>query len=99
MAPRRLRGSTGNGPRAVHVPRDRRGTRGRGFDRGRSHGGYDARRPASPGGTNDGLPVTTLLICDDHKGLTDALSTVVGLDEDLQLVAAPDHDPETAIEP
>ena len=42
--------------------------------------------------------MTTLLICDDHKVLTDALSTVVGLDEDLQLLAAPVHDPETAIE-
>jgi len=41
--------------------------------------------------------VTTLLICDDHKVLTDALATVVGLDEDLQLVAPPVHDPETAI--
>jgi NarL family two-component system response regulator LiaR len=41
--------------------------------------------------------VTTLLICDDHKVLTDALATVVGLDDDLQLVAPPVHDPETAI--
>jgi DNA-binding NarL/FixJ family response regulator len=41
---------------------------------------------------------TTLLICDDHKVLTDALATVVGLDDALQLVAAPVHDPETAIE-
>ena len=41
--------------------------------------------------------MTTLLICDDHKVLTDALATVVGLDEDLQLVAPPVHDPETAI--
>ncbi len=98
LAPRRLRGSTGNGARTVHLPRDRAGTRGRRFDRGRSRGGYDARHPASPGGTNGGLPVTTLLICDDHKVLTDALSTVVGLDDDLQLVAAPVHDPETAIE-
>ena len=40
----------------------------------------------------------TLLICDDHKILTDALATVVGLDETLQLVAEPVHDPETAIE-
>ncbi len=40
----------------------------------------------------------TLLICDDHKILTDALATVVGLDETLQLVTAPVHDPETAIE-
>ena len=42
--------------------------------------------------------MTTLLICDDHKVLTDALATVVGLDGDLQLVAPPVHDPETAIE-
>jgi two-component system, NarL family, response regulator LiaR len=42
--------------------------------------------------------VTTLLICDDHKVLTDALATVVGLDDGLQLVAPPVHDPETAIE-
>ena len=42
--------------------------------------------------------MTTLLICDDHKILTDALATVVGLDDDLQLVAPPVHDPETAIE-
>jgi DNA-binding NarL/FixJ family response regulator len=42
--------------------------------------------------------LTTLLICDDHKILTDALATVVGLDDDLQLVAPPVHDPETAIE-
>jgi two-component system, NarL family, response regulator LiaR len=44
-----------------------------------------------------GVNVTTLLICDDHKVLTDALATVVGLDDDLQLVAPPVHDPETAI--
>ena len=43
-------------------------------------------------------PSTTLLICDDHKVLTDALATVVGLDESLELVAPPVHDPETAIE-
>ena len=42
--------------------------------------------------------MTTLLICDDHKVLTDALATVVGLDDGLQLVAPPVHDPETAIE-
>jgi DNA-binding NarL/FixJ family response regulator len=40
----------------------------------------------------------TLLICDDHKILTDALATVVGLDESLELVADPVHDAETAIE-
>jgi len=40
----------------------------------------------------------TLLICDDHKILTDALATVVGLDKTLTLVADPVHDAETAIE-
>lgn len=39
----------------------------------------------------------TLLICDDHKILTDALSTVVGLDPTLVMVSPPVHDPETAI--
>jgi DNA-binding NarL/FixJ family response regulator len=39
----------------------------------------------------------TLLICDDHKILTDALATVVGLDPTLVMVAPPVHDPFTAI--
>ena len=39
----------------------------------------------------------TLLICDDHKILTDALTMVVGLDDTLQMVAPAVHDPETAI--
>lgn len=39
----------------------------------------------------------TLLICDDHKVLTDALATVVGLDEGLQMIAPPVHEAETAI--
>ena len=39
----------------------------------------------------------TLLICDDHKILTDALATVVGLDPTLVMVAPPVHDPITAI--
>ena len=39
----------------------------------------------------------TLLICDDHKILTDALATVVGLDRTLDMVAPPVHDAETAI--
>jgi DNA-binding NarL/FixJ family response regulator len=38
-----------------------------------------------------------LLICDDHKILTDALSMVVALDSVLDMVAPPVHDPETAI--
>ena len=40
----------------------------------------------------------TLLICDDHKILTDALATVVGLDSALTMVADPVHDAESAIE-
>jgi len=39
----------------------------------------------------------SLLICDDHKLLTDALATVVGLDEELALVSPPVHTPEEAI--
>ncbi len=39
-----------------------------------------------------------LLICDDHKILTDALATVVGLDGTLEMVAPPVHEPEAAIE-
>jgi two-component system, NarL family, response regulator LiaR len=39
----------------------------------------------------------SLLICDDHKILTDALSTVVALDSELSLVAPAVHDPEEAI--
>src|SRR4249920_3162847 len=39
----------------------------------------------------------SLLLCDDHKVLTDALATVVGLDDGLELVAAPVHTAEEAI--
>jgi DNA-binding NarL/FixJ family response regulator len=39
-----------------------------------------------------------LLICDDHRVLTDALATVVGLDEGLELVGAPVHDAQSAID-
>ena len=39
----------------------------------------------------------TLLICDDHRVLTDALATVVGLDDTLELVAPPVHDAESAV--
>jgi DNA-binding NarL/FixJ family response regulator len=39
----------------------------------------------------------SLLICDDHKILTDALSTVVGLDEELTMVAPPVHAADEAI--
>ena len=40
----------------------------------------------------------SLLICDDHKILTDALGTMVGLDDDLVLVAPPVHTPDEAID-
>ena len=46
----------------------------------------------------DGTRKITLLICDDHKVLTDALSMVVGLDSDLTMIAAPVHTAEEAIE-
>lgn len=39
----------------------------------------------------------TLLICDDHKVLTDALAMVVGLDPDLTMIADPVHTAEEAI--
>ena len=42
-------------------------------------------------------PTVSLLICDDHKVLTDALSMVVGLDPSLSLVAAPVHTPEEGV--
>jgi DNA-binding NarL/FixJ family response regulator len=40
----------------------------------------------------------TLLICDDHRVLTDALAIVVGLDDGLRLVAPPVQDPRSAID-
>lgn len=41
--------------------------------------------------------IVSLLICDDHKILTDALATMVGLDDGLALVAPPVHTAEEAI--
>jgi DNA-binding NarL/FixJ family response regulator len=40
----------------------------------------------------------TLLICDDHKTLTDALAMVVERDPTLRLVARPVHDADRAVE-
>jgi DNA-binding NarL/FixJ family response regulator len=40
----------------------------------------------------------TLLICDDHKLLTDALAVVVGAEADMELVADPVDDPALAID-
>ena len=45
----------------------------------------------------DGSARVSLLICDDHKVLTDALSMVVGVDETLSLVAPPVHTPEEGV--
>jgi DNA-binding NarL/FixJ family response regulator len=45
----------------------------------------------------DGSRPVTLLICDDHRVLTDALAIVVGLDDGLELVAPPSQDPQSAI--
>jgi RNA polymerase sigma factor (sigma-70 family) len=41
---------------------------------------------------------STLVICDDHKILTDALAMVVERDPDLRLVAAPVHTAEQAVD-
>ncbi len=46
----------------------------------------------------DGSSTVTLLICDDHKILTDALAMVVERDGSLTMVASPVHNPEAAIE-
>ena len=46
--------------------------------------------------TNEGQ--ITLLICDDHKILTDALAMVVAVDDALTMVAPPVHDAESAVE-
>lgn len=48
--------------------------------------------------SSDANRPTTLLICDDHKILTDALAMVVERDGSLRMIAAPVHVPEEAIE-
>jgi DNA-binding NarL/FixJ family response regulator len=45
----------------------------------------------------DSAALVSLLICDDHKVLTDALSMVVGVDPTLTLVAPPVHTPEEGV--
>ena len=58
--------------------------------------GYDAPRPAARGGADTWMirPArSSLLICDDHKILTDAFATVVGLDASPRMVTPPVHDP------
>jgi hypothetical protein len=46
--------------------------------------------------SSDANQPTTLLICDDHKILTDALAMVVERDGSLRMIAAPVHVPEEA---
>jgi DNA-binding NarL/FixJ family response regulator len=46
---------------------------------------------------DESRPVT-ILICDDHRVLTDALAIVVGLDDMLELVAPPVQTPQSAID-
>jgi DNA-binding NarL/FixJ family response regulator len=48
--------------------------------------------------SSDANRPTTLLICDDHKILTDALAMVVERDGSLRMIASPVHVPEEAIE-
>jgi DNA-binding NarL/FixJ family response regulator len=48
--------------------------------------------------TVDGGNGVTLLVCDDHKILTDALAVVVERDSDLTMVAPPVHDPSQAVD-
>jgi NarL family two-component system response regulator LiaR len=48
--------------------------------------------------TVDGGNGVTLLVCDDHKILTDALAVVVERDADLTMVAPPVHDPGQAVD-
>ena len=48
--------------------------------------------------TDAGSRPSTLVICDDHKILTDALAMVVDRDPDLRLVAPPVHTAEEAVE-
>jgi DNA-binding NarL/FixJ family response regulator len=45
----------------------------------------------------DAGPEVTLVICDDHKVLTDALSMVIERHDGLRLIAPPVHDPARAI--
>jgi DNA-binding NarL/FixJ family response regulator len=44
-----------------------------------------------------GSEQVSLVICDDHKVLTDALSTVIGLDPTFRLVGPPVHTPEEGV--
>src|SRR5438105_1612486 len=98
MAATRVRGSARERARAVHLPRHRARTRGR-YDAHRCPPrGYHPAHPAAPEGKVSATDrIVSLLICDDHKLLTDALATVVGLDEELQLIAPPVNTPEEAI--
>ena len=77
------------GPRPVHRALDRARTRGRRRSPSTApEGGTILQIRLPPEDRTDGdRPTVSLLICDDHKVLTDALSIVVGLDSSLTLVA------------
>ena len=45
-----------------------------------------------------GRDAVTLLICDDHKILTDALAMVVSRDGTFEMIAPPVHEPQRAVE-
>jgi DNA-binding NarL/FixJ family response regulator len=52
----------------------------------------DGSNPSDPSGRT-----ISLVICDDHRTLTDALATVVRLDDGLRLAGEPVHDPASAV--
>src|SRR5438094_4702755 len=98
MAAPRVRGRPGERARLVHLPGHRPRTRGRRDARRCPPRGYHPAHPAAPEAKVSATDrIVSLLICDDHKLLTDALATVVGLDEELQLIAPPVNTPEEAI--
>ncbi|TMK22159.1 MAG: response regulator transcription factor, partial [Actinobacteria bacterium] len=98
MAAPRVRGRARERARTVHLPRHRARTRGRCDARRCPPRGYHPAHPAAPEAKVSATDrIVSLLICDDHKLLTDALATVVGLDEELHLIAPPVNTPEEAI--
>src|SRR5438874_2250819 len=76
MAATRVRGSARERARAVHLPRHRARTRGRCDAHRCPPRGYHPAHPAAPEGKVSATDrIVSLLICDDHKLLTDALAT------------------------
>ena len=64
---------------------------------GSRRGYHPADPPSAEGHELMATGTVSLLICDDHKVLTDALSMVVGVDSSLTLVAPPVHTPEEGV--